>query len=148
MNISPNFTLASLTFSETALRKGLANDPTPEHLANLRILCVLALEPVVELLGNVKINSAYRSQKVNAAVGGSTTSAHMTGLAADIVPLSMDLKSAYAAIRASSIPFDQLILECNAWIHIGLAPTGVEARGDLLVASGSPGAWKYTRFNG
>ena len=70
MNLSPNFTLAELTHSEIGIRKGIDNTPPADIVANLSELA-LTLEKVRDLLGvPMHINSAYRSPKVNAAVGG------------------------------------------------------------------------------
>ena len=123
MNLSNSFTLASLTFSETAVRKGISNDPTPEQIANLTELA-LALEQVVILLGYpITIHSAFRSAKLNAAIGGSAHSAHMDGYAADFTcgafgsPLEV-----CKAIAGSDIPWDQIIFEYESWCHYSCDP--------------------------
>ena len=123
MNLSNSFSLGQLTFSETAIRKGLSNDPSPEQIANLTELAQ-SLERVQDFLGHsIIIHSAFRSPKVNAAVGGSSTSAHMEGYAADIVcpgfgaPLEV-----CKAIAGSEIPYDQIIYEYESWCHFSCAP--------------------------
>ena len=85
MNLSPNFTLAELTASETAERNGLDNTPDATALANLQRLAEF-LETIKTALSGkpVMINSAYRGPAVNAHVGGSKSSQHMVGCAADI----------------------------------------------------------------
>ncbi len=125
MTLSPNFTLEEFTHSDIAIRKGIDNTPNAEALANLAELA-LTLEKVRDLLGvPIHINSGYRGPKVNAAVGGSSVSAHMTGQAADFTasafgtPLEVALE-----IAASDIAYDQLIAEFGAWVHIGI-------RGDM-----------------
>ncbi len=83
--LSANFSLNELTKSETAIRNGLDNTPTQEVVDNLRTLCENVLQPVREGYGvAVKVNSGYRAPEVNAAVGGSRTSDHCKGQAADI----------------------------------------------------------------
>lgn len=143
--LSPNFTLEELTFSEAALRLGVDNTPDEEAIANLTRLATTILEPMRALLDlPVHINSGYRSFEVNQRVGGATKSAHLLGNAADTVPIGMQLRAAFDKIRASGIPFDQLILECNAWCHISQAPVGTEPRRQALLASGGPGHWTYS----
>ena len=124
MNLSAHFTLEELTRSETALRKGLDNTPDAETIANLTELAN-GLEKVRELLGHpIHVNSAYRGPKVNSAVGGSKNSAHMRGWAADIVcPGFGSPREVCHAIMSSTIDYDQLILEFDAWTHISFEPT-------------------------
>src|SRR5260221_13954770 len=112
MQLSEHFTLEQLTASETAIRKGIANDPSPEQIANLTELA-RALEGVRAVLGPFHVNSAFRSPKVNAALGGSVNSAHLEGYAADIVCPGLGPLEVCQAIPSSGIPFDQLIQEAN-----------------------------------
>lgn len=124
MNLTENFTLEELTTSEIAVRKGIDNTPPQDVVANLAELAGV-LEQVRSLLGvPMHINSAYRSPKVNAVVGGSSTSAHMTGQAADFVAPQFGTPQSIAkAIQASDILYDQLIFE-GTWVHLGI-------RGDM-----------------
>jgi len=123
VQLSAHFTLEELTRSEVALRKGLDNTPSPEIVANLTELA-LGLEKVRELLGYpLHVNSAYRSPKVNSAVGGSKASAHMEGYAADFVcPRYGDVNAICHAIMDSTLDYDQLIAEFGAWVHISFDP--------------------------
>jgi len=142
--ISQHFSYAELTFSQTALRKGINNDPPPEALENLRRLCTLILEPLRAFMGYpLHVDSGYRSALLNAAVGGASSSAHLEGRAADVIPIGLDLRTAFDIIRHSSLPFDQVIIECNAWIHVSVAPAGTDPRKEALLASGSAGNWHY-----
>jgi zinc D-Ala-D-Ala carboxypeptidase len=144
MQLSEHFSLAELTFSQTALRKGIDNTPPVIELENLRRLCWLILEPLRTLWAvPIRIDSGYRSPILNNLVGGAPTSAHMDGRAADLVPIGLDLTQAFAAIRNSQLPFDQLIIECNAWIHVAIADEGQPIRKVAMMASGSPGHWVY-----
>lgn len=145
MILSPHFTLEELVFSEVAVRQGIENTPDQEHIENLRRLCVTVLEPARELLGvPLHINSGYRSVKVNAAVGGAHSSAHLSGLAADFVPIGLDLREAFDKLRTQSgLPFDQVIFECAAWIHLAAPLDGLTARRQALTATGHAGAWNY-----
>jgi len=117
--VSEHFSLAELTVTKT----GLSNTPGPAELANLKRLAGV-LEQVRALLGNrpITINSGYRSPEVNRKVGGSTTSDHRHGLAADIIcPAYGSPHEIAKAIAASGIGFDQVIQE-GTWVHIGVGP--------------------------
>lgn len=142
--LSEHFTLAELTRSGAAERLGIDNTPGPTEIDNLRRLATTALEPVRALLGvRLGINSGYRSEAVNKAAGSTAKrSAHLDGLAADTVPRGLNLQESFDKIRASDIPYDQVILE-PTWIHIGIAAEGVKPRKQALIASGKPGAWSY-----
>ena len=73
MNLSPNFTLEELTFSQVASRTGIENDPSadPVVMANLQRLCEMLLEPARVILAvPLHIDSGYRSQFVNDQVAG------------------------------------------------------------------------------
>lgn len=123
MKLSEHFSLGELTFSETAARKGIENCPPPEALIHLKAL-VLTLEKVRALIGSpVIVTSGYRCPALNTAVGGSKTSAHVHGFAADINCLNVSPKALASMIRDSDMPFDQLILEYDRWVHIGLSNT-------------------------
>ncbi|MDP1621191.1 MAG: D-Ala-D-Ala carboxypeptidase family metallohydrolase [Bacteroidales bacterium] len=132
--LSEHFTQDELTFSQTAARKGIDNTPSPEILQNLKRLA-LELEEVRSLLGGngIRISSGYRCNELNTQIGGSKTSAHMTGLAADFtVPAFGSVLEVAQAIAASNIQFDQLIHEYGTWVHIGLAAQGAAPRRQLL----------------
>lgn len=145
MRLSPHFTLDELARSETALRHGRNNHPGPDEIANLERLCRDLLEPTRALLGvPLHVNSGFRTLAVNTLVGGSKTSAHMDGRAADVFPVGMDLRQAFDWIRGSTLPFDQAIEECGAWLHLAIARDGEEPRRQALVASGGPGQWTYS----
>src|SRR5258706_10276522 len=123
MQLSNNFSLAQLCTSETAIRKGIPNEANPEQIANLTDLAA-TLEEVRRLVGPIHINSAFRSRELNAAIGGSPSSAHLDGYAADIVCPSFGTPlEVCKAIAASGIEYDQLIYEYKSWCHISIAPT-------------------------
>jgi zinc D-Ala-D-Ala carboxypeptidase len=124
MNLTQNFTLSEMTKSETALRFGMANDPTETEIENLRILCENVLQPVRNYYGmGVKVNSGFRHPLVNAKVNGSTASDHCKGFAADIeIPgiANADL----AQWIKDNCEFRQLILE---FYHSGCSGLGLGA---------------------
>jgi len=115
MQLSPHFSLAEMTTTST----GLANTPTGQLLKNLTHTAQ-QMELVRAILGRaIKVNSGYRSDAVNRAVGGVTTSAHSYGFAVDFV--CPDFGTPYevcAALIKAGIKFDQLIHEKRRWVHI------------------------------
>ena len=125
MNLTQNFSLAEMTKSETALRLDLPNDPEPDHLENMKALAENVLQPVRNYFGmGVKVNSAYRHPDVNKAVGGSTTSDHCKGMAADIEIPGIP-NAELAEWIQDNIEFRQLILEFytpgvpdSGWVHV------------------------------
>lgn len=139
--LTPHFSLAEMTASATAARRGLNNAPGPDALANLRRTAEL-LEDVKRLLGNVPVlvSSGYRSPVVNKLIKGSRNSAHMRGLAADfIAPRYGTPLQICKAIEGSALWFyDQLIFE-GTWVHIALPPAGVPPRRESLTAVFKPG---------
>lgn len=144
--LSPHFTLAELTVSNSGTRAGLRNIPSGEALANLERLARV-LESVRALLygAPILVSSGYRSPAINGLIGGSLTSAHMRGLAADfIAPKYGRPKAVAEAIRDSSIPFDQLIFE-GTWVHLGLADKAAVPRRQVLTAVFG-GAGQKTRY--
>ena len=144
MQLSPHFTYEELVFSEVAVRKGIANVPNPEQANNLMRLASQLLEPARVVLGApIHINSGFRSLAVNSLIGGSPTSAHMDGCAADIVPIGLQLQNSFDALRTNLRGYDQIIIECNSWIHIALPRVGAKPRMVAMTAWGAPGNWKY-----
>ena len=155
MNLSPHFTLAEFTKSQTALRKGIDNTPPPAQVENLWRLCTDVLEPVRAAIrqkwptATVRITSGFRCVALNKAVGGAPSSAHIDGRAGDIEVwvdgVEQDVLVVFEIVRHSGVPFDQLIQECGptGWNHVAIASAGSAPRGELLAATGSPGKWKY-----
>jgi zinc D-Ala-D-Ala carboxypeptidase len=140
VNLSPNFTLEEMTASQTAVRKGIPNAPSPVVVTNLRRLAA-TLEQVRALVGPVRVSSGYRSPLLNQAVGGAKGSAHTLGLAADITVSGLSPRQLATAICDARIEFDQLIYE-GTWVHIGLS-TGAP-RGQVLTATFSGGRASYS----
>lgn len=138
--LSEHFTLEEMVCSQTACRQGIDNTPDAAALRNLRRLAA-ALERVRSALGGrpVIVSSGYRSPALNAAIGGSKSSAHMSGLAADfIVPAFGTVLDTARAIADAGLGLDQLIFE-HRWVHLGLAARGSEPRGELLTLNPSGG---------
>ena len=120
--LSRHHRLADLIVSDTAVAGGLDNMPPAGLIANLRRLAAV-LDRVQELLGHpLAITSAYRSPALNALVGGVAGSQHTVGLAADFTCERFGPPITIArAIDASSIDFDQCILEYGRWVHLAFA---------------------------
>ena len=149
MKLSPNFTLEELTVSDTARRLGIPNTPIAVHLANMKVYLAPGLEMVRALVRKpVRVNSAYRNPEVNRRVGGTPTSAHPMGYAADITVDGMtaeDLARAIAAaMKARTLKIDQLILESGRKVvHVSFDPRARGMRGHQPGAAGSPIDWGY-----
>lgn len=127
MRLSDHFTLAHLTFSETAVRHGIDQSNPPDAIIyNLRELAY-ALEDVERLTGEVPIiSSGYRSPEVNKLIPGSSlTSAHTQGLAADFrCPKFGSPLDVCRVIAGSIIRYDQLIHEYSSWCHMSILGQG------------------------
>jgi len=123
MKLGKYFTLEEMTRSQTAARRGLPNQPTAKQLESLKALVRNVLDPLREALGRpVNINSGFRSEAVNKAVGGSSSSQHRYGEAADIVVPGLTVEQVVARIRSLNLPFDQLIDEFGSWVHVSYGP--------------------------
>ena len=125
MQLTNNFSLAEMVKSDTALRHNMDNTPGETEIANLKTLCEKVLQPVRDhFQTGVKVNSGFRHPEVNAKVGGSKTSDHCKGQAADIeIPgvANADL----AVWIMDNLDYTQLILEFytpgvpdSGWVHV------------------------------
>lgn len=115
-----NFTIEELTRSSFAKRNNILNVPNMEQTQNLRSLA-WRLEFIRLLLGNypIIVNSAFRNIEVNAGLFGSSTSSHLDGLAADIVPgNNKSIRENALTIKESALDYDQIIVY-KTFIHIG-----------------------------
>ncbi len=133
MKLSPHFTLAELTASDTAARRGWDNTPNEAEIQNLIRLAQL-LEMVRDvILQPLIINSGFRSKQVNDAIGSRDTSQHRLGCAADFRVPGMTPRDVCKLVIASGIPFDQLIQEFyeegkpGGWVHISV-PNSADGR--------------------
>ena len=121
MKLTAHFALAEFTRSESAKRHGVSNEPTPEHIENIKVLCEKVLEPIRMKFGPINISSGYRSKTLNHYIGGSLNSQHCEAKAADIDMDGMGgptNKEIFEYIK-NELEFDQLINEFNySWIHV------------------------------
>ena len=119
------FTIKELTESNTANRLHIDNTPSQEIIENLTLLVDNILDKIREAWGKpITVNSGYRCPKLNTAIGGSKTSQHITGKAADITVGNRQAnRSLFQFIQKLDLPFDQLIDEYNyKWVHISYDP--------------------------
>ncbi len=121
MNLSEHFTFEELTHTD---HREFDNTPNVEETENLTRLAGF-LEQVKEVLGGkpIMVNSAFRSEAVNNAVGSRNTSQHRIGCAADIRVPGMTPDEVVKAVIASGIGYDQIIREFDRWTHISVPNT-------------------------
>ena len=130
MNLTQHFTLEELVASEYATRHEIDNTPSDEIAANLQTLAE-GLERCRIVLGEpMLVSSGYRSAKVNSAIGGSRTSYHQRGLAADFrcagqTPAEICKRLDFAK---AIIQYDKLILEYSRWVHVQFADVDAAPR--------------------
>ena len=135
MKLSKHFTLKELTRSQTASRHGIDNTPNEEQKDKLKTLAK-GLEDVRTKLGGnpINISSGFRCEALNDRLGSKRTSRHILGLAADFTcDRYGDVDDVFSVLADSSIEFDQLILEYDAWIHISFPKEGDKALRQILI---------------
>ena len=133
--LSTNFSLSELTKSETALRHNMDNTPGQAEVANLTVLAQHVLQPVRDQYKmGVKVNSGYRAPEVNASVGGSKTSDHCKGQAADI-EIPGVANAELANWIKDNLKFTQIILEFytpgipdSGWVHVSYNPADLKCQ--------------------
>ena len=139
MQLSPHFTLAELTHSNTATRLDIDNTPLAEEIANLEILAE-GLEQVRTKLESrpILISSGFRCLELNRALKSKDTSYHTVGLAADFIcPSFGNVHEVMRTLADSSIQFQQCILEYGQWIHIAFPKQGEKPRRQMMRISKS-----------
>ena len=134
MKISENFDLREVEYSHTAVYLGIDNAAPHDVIANARKLASLVLQPIRERIGMpFDVTSWYRSPQLNKAIGGVSTSAHLTGMAVDFTVRGMTAKESFEAVLVAlkdlRIQYDQIILEYNPktggrWVHLGWRKQG------------------------
>ena len=152
MQISKHLSLAEVSRSETAKRKGINNTPSGEHLENFKKLAENIFEPIREHFGvPIHISSGYRSKELNAAVGGSLSSQHCQGEAIDIDMDGTSITNAqiFNYIK-DNLNFDQMIWEFGNdsnpdWVHVSYESTGKQ-RKQILKAIKANGKTSYVPY--
>jgi hypothetical protein len=153
MQLSTNLSLAEVTRSETAKRRGISNMPTPEHIENFKKLAVNIFQPIREHFGKpILISSGYRSAELNKAIGGSLSSQHCSGEAIDIDMDGTDItnKQIFDYIK-DNLNFDQMIWEFGTdanpdWVHVSFAANRSQ-RKQILVAKKVNGKTTYIPYS-
>jgi len=152
MQLSTNLSLAEVTRSETAKRRGISNMPTPEHIENFKKLAANIFQPIREHFGKpILISSGYRSAELNKAIGGSLSSQHSSGEAIDIDMDGTDItnKQIFDYIK-DNLTFDQMIAEFPKqgnpdWVHVSFAANRSQ-RKQILVAKKVNGKTTYIPY--
>ena len=119
------FTIAELCRSATARRLGIDNRPPASAVKALTVLVDEVLDPLREAWGGpIRVNSGYRCPELNEAVGGTPTSQHQRGEAADITAGNREAnRELYSLLRRLNLPVDQAINEKDfSWIHVSYGP--------------------------
>ena len=155
MNISAHITLSEATFSQNAVDNKIDNTPTAEHLEAMEYVAENIFERVRAHFGKpIRINSFYRSQKVNKAIGGSLTSQHCRGEAIDVtgVPYGIKNSEIFHYIK-DNLDFDQLIAEypvngIPTWVHVSYDRFKAKQRNQVLIAIKRGGKTVYLPYKG
>jgi len=152
MNLSRNFSLQELIKSDTAIRKGIDNNPNADQVEKLKALCENILQPVRDHFGRVKVTSGFRSPELCQAIGSSLTSQHSKAEAADFECIGTD-NAELADWIYKNLEIDQLILEFytpgepnSGWIHASYIP--YQPRKQFLHAFKLEGRTKYKQIIG
>lgn len=129
LQLSLNLSLAEMVNSDSAKRLGISNQPTEEHIENMKSLAKNIFQPIREHFGiPIHISSGYRSFALNKAIGGAQTSQHSKGQAMDIDMDNTALTNAQIFhFVKDNLEFDQLIWEFGTsispdWVHVSFNP--------------------------
>lgn len=152
MNLSKNLSLAEMISSESAKRNGIKNEPTAEHLENMKKLAVNVFQPIRDHFNvPIHISSGYRSLALNKAIKGSLSSQHCSGEAMDIDMDGTDITNdkIFNYIK-DNLVFDQLIWEFGTgnnpdWVHVSYESKGKQ-RKQVLKAIKKNGKTAYTTY--
>ena len=152
MKLSEHLELSEVIRSESAKRRGISNMPTEEHIKNLKLIAEKVFEPIrANFRQPIRISSGYRSQTLNAAIGGATRSQHSTGEALDIDMdgTALSNKEIFNFIK-ERLQFDQLIHEFGTeenpdWVHVSYNANGNQ-RKQVLRAIKENGKTKYIPY--
>ncbi len=149
MNLSKNLTLAEMVRSESAKRHNINNQPTAQHLENMRYLAEKIFQPIRDHFGfKILISSGYRSAALNAKIGGSNSSFHSKGCAIDIDNDNTLItnKQIFEFIK-ENLEFTELIWEKGsdtnpAWVHVAIVKGREKEKEILKTKDGKT----YTKF--
>lgn len=156
MKLSKNLSLSEVLVSQTAKRLGISNNPTEEHLENLKDIAISVFQPIREHFNTaIYVSSGYRSLELNSALSGSSkTSAHMRGKALDLdadVYKGVTNAEIFYYIKENLV-FDKLIWEAGNenepdWVHVSFSRGNNRNRVLRMVREdGNPNKPKYSLF--
>lgn len=145
MKLTKNFSLSEFEHSQTATYHDIDNEAPPEAVENMKALCVNILQPLRDAHGSVHISSGYRCPELNKRIGGSRTSDHQYGRAADIKVSGLSPFEVVEVIKDSGVPFKQVINEYNRWVHISFDANN--NKGQVLSAVKEGGRTVYKSGN-
>ena len=152
MMLSKNLSLVEAMKSATAIKHGIANEPTPEHLQNLKDIAENVFQPIRDHFSMpIAVSSGYRSNALNELIGGSKRSQHSKGQALDLdadVYGGVTNREIFIYIK-ENLDYDQLIYEFGtdeepAWVHVSYKSQG--NRREVLKAYKDNGMTKYMRI--
>ena len=124
MQLTKNFSLEEMIFSQTAIRNKIDNTPSDSVISKFKILCAKLEEVRMWLNKFIIISSGFRCLKLNTAIGSKDTSQHVKGEAVDFkCPKYGTPREIVQAIKISGIIYDQLILEYDSWVHLSFKGT-------------------------
>jgi zinc D-Ala-D-Ala carboxypeptidase len=148
MNLSEHFSLDEATYSETAIRMNIDNQPDERQLANMKSAAE-QLEAVRNVTGALRVNSWLRLPDVNLAVGGSKISSHMDGWAIDCSSSAHTPYALCQLVIKAGIKFDQMIHEYGRWMHISFAPEMRQQALTIYKPEGKykPGIWTEAEYH-
>jgi len=133
---APTLPTAHFTLEElTTTGSGLRNVPTSAQKANLALMATHVLEPLRAQFGPLRVTSGFRSPAVNSAAGGSSTSAHMDGRAADLYSMAGKSAATMAAWLYGQplLPLRQIIVENHTGhLHVEMQPPGQSFKRQFL----------------
>lgn len=155
MKLSQNLSLNEVTKSNTAMRRGIDNTPSEEHLENLKYVAEKVFQPIREYFGvPIYISSGYRSQALNEAIGGSPRSFHSHGMALDLDQdgrnRGVSNSDVFYFIK-DNLQFTELIWEFGDetnpnWVHVAIAP-GREDEKKIKIAEKVNNKTTYSTWN-
>ena len=149
MKISDHITLKEATKSNTAIRRGIDNTPNDYEISNMENIAKNLFEPLREWVGGpIRINSFFRSEELNSAIGGSSRSQHCQGRAIDLDDTYGHKTNAemFQYIK-DNLSFDQMIWEFGDnenpdWVHVSFVSFD-ENRGRIMKAERINGKTTY-----
>lgn len=144
MSLGKYFTIEEMTHSDAAKRLKIANTYTQAEYNNLKALVENILDPLRTKVGkSITINSGFRNEQVNRAVGGAAISQHRFGQAADLVIEGMSTREIVNLIVDMKLPYDQLIEEFGSWVHVSFSTRN---RREVLQAKKVNGKTVYSPY--